>query len=268
MNRVFVAVGFVLVMVGFNSGALRADVLLDGGFEQQAVLQSNPYSQQSDGSKWGAGWNNWGWSSWQYNFAPSAAWTGGAIARTEEFATGWKWAHTGDVFGIIKDRQTMSQTFLATTSGIGNLEWWDANRSAWREQTWFGRENNYSVTIADNLGNVQLIGNYTSKVYNGLEANSWSNLGDGRFDLVGKQGWFAKSGSPFSVVAGRTYTLSFNSLSPYIYNSSGVVVGVDDRSTLLDDVKLNVSAVPEPGSLSLLSVGCLSCVFFRRRRAA
>ena len=89
----------------------QASWITDGSFENQAVLQNNPYTTQPDGEKWGAGWggSNWGWSSWQYN--SNGVWIGGAIARTEDFAAGWKWARTGDVFGIIKDRQTMSQTF-------------------------------------------------------------------------------------------------------------------------------------------------------------
>lgn len=208
MTRIVCALAFALALVGPTTESLRADLILDGSFEQQATVQNNPFYLQTSGpyagAKWGAGWNNWGWSSWQNNDNPAGAWSGGAIARTEDFTTGWKWARTGDVFGIIKDRQTMSQTFTATKGGIGSLNWWDANRNSWREHTWFGRENNYSVTLTDNLGHTQMIGNYTSQVFNGSDANSWVNAGDGRFDLVGKQGWFAKSGSPFSVVAGRT----------------------------------------------------------------
>jgi hypothetical protein len=65
-----------------------AGPIIDGSFETQAVLQNTPYVLQPDGQKYGAGWNNWGWSSWQGN--RTGAWIGGAIARTEEFAAGWK----------------------------------------------------------------------------------------------------------------------------------------------------------------------------------
>jgi hypothetical protein len=236
-----------------------AGPLLDGSFENQAVLQNNPYVLQPNGEKWGASWGfpNSGWSSWQANF--SGAWVGGAIARTEDFAAGWKWAHTGDVFGIIKDRQTMSQTFTATESGIGTLSWFDANRAAWRQTEWFGRPNDYSVTITDSLGNMQLIGNYSSEVAGG---NSYSGSGPGWWTTEGKSTWFAKSGTGFSLVAGMSYTLSFNSLSPYNYDAGGNITGVDDRSTFLDDISLTV--VPAPGAAALLGLGGLLAA--RRRR--
>jgi len=43
----------------------QAQVLLDSSFEVQAQVQSTPFYSQPSGAKWGAGWNNWGWSSWQ-----------------------------------------------------------------------------------------------------------------------------------------------------------------------------------------------------------
>jgi hypothetical protein len=235
-----------------------AGPLLDGGFENQALLQGNPYWLQASGQKWGAGWNNWGWSSWQAN--TTGAWVGGSIARTEEFAAGWKWAKSGDVFGIIKDRQTMSQTFTATESGIGTLSWSDANRAAWRDLDWFGRPNDYSVTITDSLGNMQLIGNFTSEVAGG---NSYSGSGPGWWTTEGKSTWFAKSATGFTLSAGMTYTLSFNSLSPYIYDVSGNLTGVDDRTTFLDDISLAV-VIPAPGAAALLGLGGLLAA--RRRR--
>jgi hypothetical protein len=238
-----------------------ADPVLDGGFENQAVLQNNPYQLQSNGQKWGAGWSNWGWSSWQGN--TTGAWVGGAIARTEEYSTGWKWAHSGDVFGIIKDRQTMSQTFTATESGIGTLSWFDANRAAWRNIDWYGRPNDYNVTITDLLGNTQIIGNYSSEVAGG---NSYSGSGPGWWTTEGKSTWFAKSGTGFTMVAGMSYTLSFNSLSPFydIVDANGNItgVGVDDRSTFLDDISMTV--IPTPGTAALLGLGGLLAA--RRRR--
>ena len=243
----------------------HAQVLLDSSFEVQAQVQNTPFNSQPSGAKWGAGWNNWGWSSWQA-IQPGGAWTGGALARTEEYATGWKWAHSGDVFGIIKDRQTMSQTFTATGDSVGTLNWFDANRSSWRENTWFGRPNDYSVTLTDSLGNVQSIGNFTSQVFLGSEANSWTNTGDDRFSLAGKKGWYSRTGNPVNLVSGVTYTLSFNSLSPYNYDSSGNVTGVDDRTTLLDDVQFSVTPVPEPATVTVLGLGLLGSSLARRSR--
>ena len=256
MNRAFVCMGVAALVAG--AGSAMAGPVIDGGFENQAVLQGNQYWLQPNGQKWGAGWSNWGWSSWQANF--SGAWVGGSIARTEEFGAGWKWARTGDVFGIIKDRQTMSQTFTATESGIGTLSWFDANRAAWRDIDWYGRPNDYSVTITDLLGNTQIIGNYTSEVAGG---NSWSSPpGDGWWTTEGKSTWFAKSGTGFTMVAGMEYTLSFNSLSPYNYDAGGNITGVDDRTTFLDDISLTV--IPAPGAAALLGLGGLLAA--RRRR--
>jgi hypothetical protein len=251
----------VLALTGSIVASVHANLIVDGGFENQAVLQNNPFTLQSDGSKWGASWGgpNWGWSSWQYNF--NGAWSGGAIARTEDFAAGWKWAKSGDVFGIIKDRQSMTQTFTATESGEATVSWFDANRASWREHDWFGRENNYSVTLTDSLGNIQTIGNYTSVVAGG---NSYSSpAGDGWWTLAGKQGWFERFGATVTLEAGMTYTLSFNSLSPYNYDLNGNITGVDDRSTFLDDIMLTTQPIPTPGAIALFALAGLAA---RRRR--
>jgi hypothetical protein len=160
----------------------------------------------------------------------------------------------------------MSQTFTASADSIGTLNWFDANRSSWRGDTWFGRPNDYSVTLTDSFGNVQLIGNYTSQVFLGLESNSWANIGDDRFSLAGKQGWYSRSGNTVNLVSGVTYTLKFNSLSPYIYDNSGNITGIDDRTTLLDDIQMTVTPVPEPASLTALALGLAAIV--RRRKNA
>jgi hypothetical protein len=225
----------------FSSQAL----LVDGGFEQQAEAQNVRYVSQPDGARWGAGWNNWGWNSWNY-MTSAGVWSGGGVALTEDFTTGWKWARSGNAFGIVGVRSTLSQSFTATQDGIGTLSWFDANRSSWREHTWFGRPNDYSVTVTDTNGNIQVLGNYTSEVYLGLASNSWVNAGDDRFSLAGKQGWFARSSADFTLAAGMSYTLRFNSLSPYITNSAGEVTGTDDRVTLLDDIVLTTRSLPTP----------------------
>jgi hypothetical protein len=268
----------LLLIVGIVSvshgSAMAAIVVLDGGFESQAIAQSLPYYQtgpsgQLWGRNWTGGWNPEGLaSSWRSVDPGKGAWVGGAICRSEDFATGWKWAHTGDVFGVIKDRQTMSQTFVADADATGILSWYDTNRNSWREHTWYGRPNDYSVTVTDNLGIVQVIGSYTSQVYGGLESNSWTNRGDDRSLLANKQGWVARTGNSFNLVGGRTYTLSFNSLSPYIYDSNGNITGVDDRTTLLDDISLMGFAptVPEPSTIAIFGLGSLGFAYLRRQR--
>jgi hypothetical protein len=61
-----------------------------------------------------------------------------------------------------------------------------------------------------------------------------------------------------------TYTLSFNSLSPEVYDEFGNFVKVDDRSTFLDDISLNTTVLPSPGVIAL--AGIAGGVTMRRRR--
>jgi hypothetical protein len=215
-----------------TASALNAtSLIVDGSFEDQAVLQNLPgyVPASAPNEVWGASWggSNWGWSSWQA-ISGNGAWTGGSIARTEDFAAGWKRAHTGNVFGIIKDTGSMSQTFTVASGGggIGKLNWYDANRASWREHDWFGRDNTYSVTLTDDLGVVQQLGTYTSKVAGGTNYSTPPG-GYGWWTTQGKNFWFARASNDFTLVAGRTYTLSFNSLTTN-----------DDRTTFLDDITI------------------------------
>ena len=234
-------------------GTVSATALLDGSFENQAVLQGLPgYTggPTPPGGLQGASWPGGLPSTWQA-IAPVAgsAWVGGSIARTEEYAAGWKWAQQGSVFGIIKDRGTMSQTFTATENARMSLSWFDANRPSWKTDTWFGRPNDYSVTLTEvGSGTALQIFSGRSEVYLGLESNSLTNASDARFSPEGKKGWFARSSDAFMLESGKSYTLSFNS-QPGSQN-------VDDRSTFLDNISLRSSqAVPLPGTLAILIAG-------------
>jgi len=241
-------------------GTVSATALLDGSFENQAVLQGLPgYTDGPNppGGLQGASWTGGAPSAWQA-IAPvsGSAWVGGSIARTEDYAAGWKWAQDGSVFGIIKDQQMMKQTFTATETGLTTLSWFDANRPSWKTDTYFGRQNDYSVTLTEvGLGTSLQIFSGRSEVYLGLESNSLINsTNDNRFTAEGKKGWFAKSSDAFLLESGKTYTLSFNSLSPnYVDNG---VTKIDDRSTFLDNISLRSSqAVPLPGTLAILIAG-------------
>lgn len=254
----------------FNASPVLSAIILDGSFEDQAIAQNLPHYQVVNGEKWGrarfGGWNAPGLeSSWRAVSGTNTVWTGGSIARTEDFAAGWKWAKAGAVFGIIQGNQTMSQKFTAATSGEGTLTWYDANRAAWRDIDWFGRPNTYSVTLLnDSTGTIQTGGTFNSEVFGG---NSYSTpVGDGWWTPEGKKGWYTRSASGFNLQAGMSYTLSFNSLAYYVDNNG--VKQVDDRSTFLDDISLNLTStiVPEPSTMAIFGLGSIGLAYLRRRR--
>lgn len=210
--------------------------------------------------KWSGGHSTKDTSSWTYLPATSTegVWGGGFANRTEDFGAGWKWARSGNLFGGMKDRQSLTQTFTFSGSltSYGSLEWYDAGRPSWDTELWFGAPNDYSVTIIDNLGNTQMIGGYTSTASN-LDGSVWS--------LASRKDWvFRTQESTFLLEPGRTYTLSFNSLAPFYPDG----VGVHDRTTFLDDIVLTAAPVPEPGSWLLGAVGGLILLLRRRRLRA
>jgi hypothetical protein len=229
-----------------SSTNASTNLIADGSFEIQAVTQSLPSYQTGPGGQlwgrpWNAGWSSGGLASSWRELAGGGAWSGNAaICRTEDFGAGWKWARTGVVFGIIKENGNLSQTFTATSNGTGSLNWFDANRASWREHDWFGRPHTYNVTLTDNLGNVQELGTYTSEVAGGSNYTTPPG-GYGWWTDQGKKFWFARTSLDFNLVAGRNYTLSFNSL-----------VTDDDRTTFLDDISISMrspSSIP-PGYVS------------------
>lgn len=290
--RALNSAGLVL-MACMATGVATAgpNLIQDGDFEGYTSLVS--YQTGPGGEKWGKSWCYWSTagdcltSSWQNNNS-SGAWSGGQVDRTEDFAAGWKWARSGVIFGIIKDRMVMSQTFTFTGFEVssGQLKWWDANRPSWRDNEIFGQPNPYKVTLTDNLGNQQVIGEYESKVASNLSeaevlANTYADRADDRWSDENKKKWFEKAGlNDFTLIPGRTYTLSFNSMSPPCPGgqncdpSAPSYNGFQDRTTFLDDIVLTAqplggpdpsTQIPVPGSLLLLGLGGVLPFLLRRR---
>lgn len=86
------------------------------------------------------------------------------------------------MFGIVKDRQSLSQKCVSdTTTSNAMLMWYYTNRQWWRGDSWFGCPNTYSVTSTDSAGGVQILYQGTSQVAVGLESNSNINARDDRW---------------------------------------------------------------------------------------
>ena len=245
----------------------QASWITDGSFEIQASSQSLPVYPGPNGEQWGRAWNG-GWnaeglaSSWRAVDESKGAWTGGSICRTEDFASGWKWAQQGVVFGLIQGDQTMSQTFKAAKETTATLDWFESNRNSWRGDTWYGRESDYKVTITNLFGTpfYEESAEFRSRVHGGFELNSQTNASDARFDLENRQDWDPRSWTFSGLTDGGQYKVSFTGLN-----------GADDRTTLLDDIRLNgggISQVPEPSTLAIFGLGSLGLAFLRRRRTS
>lgn len=155
------------------------------------------------------------------------AWVGAGVIRSGSGAWGGTASQAGDYHGFVQGTQSLSQSFTATESGIVSLSWFDTNR------TNNGGDQSYVVSIS--IGsNIKGTGSYTSS----------------------QGGWVGRTLSPFSLVAGNTYTVKFAGLS------------TEDRTAFVDSVSLSSTAVPEPSSWAMLLAGFGLIGFAARRRRA
>jgi hypothetical protein len=231
-------IGSVAVSASGLGGAAIAGPLMDGSFEGQGASVT----------------------SWSYIGAFSGPWSGGGIGVGGDYQSGWKNPQDGRVFGIVKDRQSLSQQFVADiTTSTAMLMWYDTNRPSWRGNSWYGRPNTYSVTITDSAGGVQSLYQGTSQVAGGLESNSNVDARDDRWSPANLAKWDARSSAPFSLVAGSLYTLSFNSLATLFSDGT-----VDDRTTFLDNIVLTTQ-VPVPGAFARFMAGVCGIVACARK---
>ncbi|MCA3011820.1 MAG: hypothetical protein INH41_05400, partial [Myxococcaceae bacterium] len=228
---------------------------VDLSFEQLGTGLAIPLGRVGpNGEQWGSGWSGAPCAS--RDVTPDAgAWVGGTISRSEDYCWGWKISPSGTFFAIIKDRGSMTQTFTAAFTTRAALTWLESNRASWRNVDWYGRPNTYAVALVDQLGTAQDLGTYQSEVAGG---NSWSTPpGDGWWTDTGKRTWQTRTSPPFTLIAGRGYTLRFDSLSPFWYLPDGGLGGVDDRTTFIDGIVLTVgldAGVADAGSVDAGSV--------------
>jgi hypothetical protein len=153
------------------SSSMANAALTDGGFETQAATVTNYcyFGQVTPGGP----------------ACPSGAWTGSGLAGLQsETNTDFPGTLTPDgthyafVQGTVSGG-TLSQTFIADTTGLFSVDWLAAGRAQ-------GGDESYTLTI-----NGQTIGT---------------------FSTVSGQPFTEVTSSPFSFTAGSTYTLAFNGL--------------------------------------------------------
>jgi hypothetical protein len=161
-------------------------------------------------------------------------WSGGGVILSGNGAWGGSTAAgPGNYFAFVQGTQVLSQSFTATETGVGNLTWFDANRSN------TGGQQSYTVSLFDGTSTTAL-GTYTSAI----------------------GGFVGRSTSPFALANGVTYTLSFTGLSIYTGTQDS------DRTSFIDQVMLTSTAVPESSTWTMLVAGFAMVGAAMRRRKA
>lgn len=155
----------------------------------------------------------------------ASTWTGGGVIVSGAGPWGGTTTTFGNYYGFVQGNSVVSTTFTATATTQQILNWADANR------TNNGGLQSYTVTLSDGVTTADL-GTYASAF----------------------GGFVTKSTSPFLLVAGTAYTLSFTG------------VFSDDRTSFIDNVGL--TAVPEASTWVMLLAGFGMIGFAARRRAA
>jgi hypothetical protein len=142
-------------------------------------------------------------------------WSGGGVIRDGSAAWGGRSSPDGIYYGFLQGRNAIEQTFVATGNQIGTLNWIDNNRPN------LGPTAIYDVTIFDGQSTTN-IGNFTAAI---------------------SPNWASRASSNFTLVAGRSYTLSFR----------GATAG--DRTAFIDGISLSTTAVPDASTWMMLIAG-------------
>ena len=172
--------------------------------------------------------------------APCVAspWTGSGVIHSGNGAWGGTTTPFGSTFAFVQSTDVLSQTFTAASSGTLKVTWDDAGR------TNYGGSQSYTVSVA------QAFVTESRELIRPLASPGSFDLGT--FTTNGG-GFTARSGTPFTVIAGDRYTLNFTGLS------------TDDRTSFIDNVSLG--AVPEPTTWAMLLAGFGLVGVAARRRA-
>ncbi len=213
------------------SGVARASTLVDGGFESQGAASNIPGSYCYGGAG-SSGENNCATGAWTFTTLVGGLVGDGMISQSTG-GSPWNSSAWGapiandpsNYFAFVQINGSFSQAFTAIQTGTLSLDWIDAARSP----NPGGGYETYTVSVTGPTSTV-IVGTYTP-------TNS-------AFEPV--------SSASFSVIAGDSYTVTFQGVDPYPNY---------DRTAFID----NVALTPLPSTWTMLIAGFVGLGFFAYR---